>query len=170
VSGEQEGTEQPVAGAGGELSFIDVHSLTLDAAPERAWEAVAQVMRGWAGGAPPRLSARVGALVARLLGCADVEPPHPGPGLPEGMVGFHVAKVERPSLIALAGEHRFSRYALTFHIEHADGSRCVVKAETRAAFPGLAGCLYKRAVIGTGAHVIVVRRLLSSIKRRAERS
>lgn len=169
MSGEV-GTGQPVAGAGGELPFVDVHSLAVDVGPERAWEAVAQVMRGWAGGAPPRRSARVGALIARLLGCADVEPPHPGSGLPEAMVGFHVAQAERPSLIALAGEHRFSRYALTFHIEHADGLRCIVKAETRAAFPGLAGRLYRGAVIGTSAHVIVVRRLLSSIKHRAEQS
>jgi hypothetical protein len=169
VSGEGEGTEQPVAGAGGELPFVDLHSLTLNAAPERAWEAVAQVMRGWAGGTLPRRSARVGALLARLLGSADVEPPRPGPGLPEAMVGFHVAQAERPSLIALEGEHRFSRYALTFRIERADGSRCVVKAETRAAFPGLAGRIYRGAVIGTGAHVIVMRRLLSSIKHRAER-
>jgi hypothetical protein len=152
-----------------ELPFVDVHSLTIDATPERAWEAVAQVMRGWAGGAPPRRSAQAGALLARLLGCADFEPPRPGPGLPEAIVGFHVAQAELPSLIALAGEHRFSRYALSFRIERTGESRCVVKAETRAAFPGRAGRIYRAAVIGTGAHVIVVRRLLSSIKHRAER-
>src|SRR5690242_4312259 len=104
------------------LPFVDVHSLAVDAAPERAWDAVAQVMRGWAGGAPPRRGARVGALLARLLGSADVEPPRPGPDLPEVIVGFHVARAERPSLIALAGKRRFSRYALTFRIEPADGS------------------------------------------------
>jgi hypothetical protein len=170
VNGKREGTERPVASLGGELSFIDVHSLALDAAPEQAWEAVAQVMRGWAGGAPPRRSARMGALIARLLGSTDVEPPLPSPGLPEAMVGFRVAQAKRPSLIALEGEHRFSRYALTFRIEAAAESRCVVKAETKAAFPGLAGRVYRGAVIGTGAHVIVVRRLLSSIKHRAEQS
>jgi hypothetical protein len=164
------GTEQPVAGADDELPFIDVHSLAVDAGPDRAWEAVAQVVRGWAGGAPPRRSARVGALIARLLGCADVEPPLPGPGLPEAMVGFRVALAERPSLIALAGEHRFSTYALIFHIEHVDRSRSIVKAETRAAFPGLAGRVYRAAVIGSGAHVLVVRLLLSSLKHRAEQS
>jgi hypothetical protein len=169
VSSEQEDTERPIKCVGGELPFIDVHSLTLDAAPEQAWEAVAQVMRGWAGGTLPRRSARSAALLARVLASADVEPPRPGPGLPKAMVGFHVAQAERPSLIALAGEHRFSRYKLTFRIEPADGSRCVVKAETRAAFPGLAGRIYRAAVIGTGGHVVVVRRLLSSIKHRAER-
>jgi hypothetical protein len=168
VSGEAQGTEQPVAGAS-ELPFVDVHSLAVDAAPERVWDAVAQVMRGWAGGTPPRRSAQAGALLARLLDSADAEPPRPGSGLPEAMVGFHVTQAERPLLIALEGEHRFSRYALTFRIEAAEGSRCVVKAETRAAFPGFAGRVYRGAVIGTGAHVIVVRRLLSSIKNRAER-
>jgi hypothetical protein len=169
MSAEEARTEQPVAGASGALPFVDAHSLTLDAEPEQAWEAVAQVMRGWAGGTLPRRSAQAGALLARLLGSADAEPPRPGPGLPKAMVGFHVAKAERPSLIALEGEHRFSRYALTFRIEPAEESRCVVRAETRAAFPGLAGRVYRGAVIGTGAHVIVVRRLLSSIKNRAER-
>ncbi|HEX3391952.1 MAG TPA: hypothetical protein VHS55_05275 [Solirubrobacteraceae bacterium] len=158
------------AGVDGDLPFIDVHSLAVDAAPEWAWDAVAQVMSGWAGGTLPRRSAQAGALLARLLGCADAQPPRPGPGLPEAMVGFHVAQAEHPSLIALEGEHRFSRYALTFRIEPADASRCVVKAETRAAFPGLAGRIYRGAVIGTGAHVFVVRRMLSSIKRRAERT
>jgi hypothetical protein len=33
------------------------------------------------------------------------------------MVGFRVARAERPSLTALEGEHRFSRYALTFRAE-----------------------------------------------------
>lgn len=85
------------------------------------------------------------------------------------MVGFRVARAERP-LIALEGEHRFSRYTLTLRIEPAEGSSCIVTAEIRAVFPGRAGRLYRKAVIGTGAHVRVVRRLLSSIKRRAERS
>lgn len=152
-----------------ELPFIDVHSLAVNVVPERAWDAVTQVMRGWAGGALPRRSARVGALLACLLGCADAEPPPPGTGLPEAMVGFHVARAERSSLIELEGEHRFSRYALTFRVEPSDGSRCVVHAETRATFPGRSGSIYRAAVIGTGAHVIVVRRMLTSIKRKAER-
>lgn len=168
MSSKAQCVERPVAGADGKLPFIDVHSLAVESAPERAWDAVAQVMRGWAGGTLPRRSARAGALLARLLGCRDAEPPRPGPGLPETIVGFRVARAERPVLIALEGEHRFSRYALTFRIEPTGGSHCVVKAETRAAFPGLTGRIYRATVIGTGAHVIVVRRLLSAIKHRAE--
>ena len=41
-------------------------------------------------------------------------------------------------------------------------------AETRAAFPGSAGRAYRLLVIGTGGHVVAVRRLLSGITRRAE--
>lgn len=128
--------------------------------------------RGWVGHTFPHsgIAGAVGPLFARLLGATNVESSPPGPGVPEAMVGFRVARAERPSLIALEGEHRFSRYTLTFQIEPDDGSSCIVTAETRAAFPGRAGRIYRKVVIGTGAHVIVVRRLLLSIKRRAERS
>ncbi len=155
-----------------ELPFVDAHSLTVNAPPEQVWEETAQVTRRWLESTLPRsgIAGAVGPLLARLLGASNVDSPPPGPGVPETMVGFRVARAERPSLIALEGEHRFSRYALTFRIEPADGSACTVTAETRAVFPGRAGRLYRKAVIGTGAHVRVVRRLLSSIKRRAERS
>jgi hypothetical protein len=156
----------------GALPFIDAHSLTVNAPSDRVWEETAQVTRGWVGHTFPRsgIAGAVGPLFARLLGASNVDSPPPGPGVPEAMVGFRVARAERPSLIALEGEHRFSRYTLTFQIEPSDGSSCIVTAETRATFPGRAGRIYRKAVIGTGAHVIVVRRLLSSIKRRAERS
>jgi hypothetical protein len=159
------------ADATGEPPFIDAHSITVAAPAEQVWEATAQVVRRWPEHTFPRLGASGAAapMFARLLGCADIDRPPPGPGVPEAVVGFRVARVEQPSLIALEGEHRFSRYALTFKIEPADGSSSIVTAETRAAFRGRAGRGYRTAVIGTGAHVIVVRRLLSSIKRRAER-
>jgi len=157
---------------GGEPPFIDAHSLAVNAPPEQVWDATAQVTRGWLEHTFPRLglAGAAGPWLARLLACSNVERPRPGPGMPEAIVGFRVARAQRPSLIALEGEHRFSRYALTFHIEPTDGSGCIVRAETRAAFPGRGGRIYRRAVIGTGGHVFVVRRLLSSIKHRAERS
>jgi hypothetical protein len=142
------------------------------APPDRVWEEAAQVTRGWVAHTFPRsrIAGAVGPLFARLLGASNVDSPPAGPGIPEAMVGFRVARAERPWLIALEGEHRFSRYTLTFHIEPAEDSSCIVTAETRATFPGRAGRMYRAAVIGTGAHVIVVRSLLSAIKRRAERS
>jgi hypothetical protein len=157
-------------GAMRELLFIDSHTLAVKAPPEQAWDEVARVTRRWVEQFLPRSGGAAGPLFARLLGCSEVDAPRSGPGVPEAIVGFRVARSERPSLIALVGEHRFSRYALIFEIEPCDGPYCVVKAETRAAFPGRAGRIYRYAVIGTGAHVFVVRRLLSSIKRRAERN
>jgi hypothetical protein len=43
-----------------------------------------------------------------------------------------------------------------------------VRAETRAAFPGLQGRAYRALVIGTRGHVLAVRRLLRAVKARAE--
>jgi hypothetical protein len=154
-----------------ELPFLDEHSVQVDAPTERAWEQTAQVTRRWVEHTFPRLglAGAAGPLLARMLRSSDVRPPEPGPGAPRAIVGFHVAHAERPSLIELQGEHRFSRYALTFRITPAEESRCIVTAETSAAFPGRSGRVYRKAVIGTGAHVLVVKRLLASIKDRAER-
>lgn len=152
-----------------ELPFIDEHSLAVEAPPELVWEAIVEVTRRWVEQLLPRSGGAVGPLLARLLGCSEADGPPPGPGVPEAIVGFRVA-AERPSLVSLVGEHRFSRYALIFRIEPAGGSSCIVTAETRAAFPGRAGRIYSGAVIGTGGHVFVVRRLLSSIKHRAQTS
>jgi hypothetical protein len=42
-----------------------------------------------------------------------------------------------------------------------------LRAQTHAAFPGIVGQLYRAAVIGSGAHRLVVRRLLSRVARAA---
>ncbi len=115
----------------GDLPFIDEHSLAVNAPPEHVWDETAQVTRRWVEHLMPRFGGTAGPLLAGLLGCSNVDPP--GPGAPEAIVGFRVAWAERPQLIALEGEHRFSRYALTFRIEPTDSSSCIVKAETRAA-------------------------------------
>jgi hypothetical protein len=155
---------QPAA----ELPFIDVHSRTVDAPAERVWDALAQVMRGWTERPLPKVLAGIGPVFARALACSDTERPAPGPGMPDSMVGFHVAVAESPSLVSFQGRHRFSRYALTFRIQPTGGSGSVIEAETRAAFPGLSGGIYKRAVIGSRGHVLVVRRMLATVKRLAE--
>jgi hypothetical protein len=81
-----------------------------------------------------------------------------------------VARSKPPTELALEGAHRFSRYALTFRLDELAASRSKVRAETRAAFPGLHGRAYKTLVISSRAHVVAVRRLLRLIKRRAESS
>ena len=44
-----------------------------------------------------------------------------------------------------------------------------LRAETRAEFQGLLGRLYRAAVIGTGAHRVITRRMLRQIAGRATR-
>jgi hypothetical protein len=57
---------------------------------------------------------------------------------------------------------------LTFRVEAAGRDRTRLRAESRAVFPGVAGGIYRLLVIGTGGHIVAVRRLLASVKRRAE--
>jgi hypothetical protein len=63
-----------------------------------------------------------------------------------------------------------STYLLSFRLEEAGPGRTRLVAETRAAFPGLKGSIYRALVIGTRMHVVVTRRILTATKRRAERS
>lgn len=89
------------------------------------------------------------------------------------MPGFCVSR-SGPNEIALEGEHRFARYALVFRLDplgggsSSGGSGTRLRAETRAAFPGLRGRAYRTLVIGTRGHVLVVRRLLEAVRRSAE--
>ena len=74
-----------------------------------------------------------------------------------------------PAELALAGSHRFSDYALIFRLDPLAGGGTRVRAETRAEFPDLKGAVYRTLVIGTRMHVLVTRRILTAVKRRAER-
>jgi hypothetical protein len=144
------------------LPHIDEHSITVAAAPQATWVALGRVIEAsFSGGATPRF--------ARLVGCADTTASGPRP-LAAGSVlpGFHVASATEPVELSLAGGHRFSDYALIFRFEPA-GAGTTLRAETRAAFPGLKGATYRALVIRTRMHVLVTRRLLSATKARAER-
>lgn len=83
------------------------------------------------------------------------------------MPGFEVAEATPGHLLHLIGQHRFSRYSLLFALNEESGGT-VVRAITRAAFPRLRGRIYRSLVIGLGAHRIIVRRMLRSIRRVAE--
>jgi hypothetical protein len=83
--------------------------------------------------------------------------------------GFRVATRIPERELGLRGHHPFSRYALIFRLDDLGEGRTRVRAETRAVFPGLHGRVYRGLVIGTRMHVLVTRRLLKAIKRRAER-
>lgn len=144
-----------------DLPRIDEHSIVVAAPQTAAWEALIPVLRRAFGGPLP-------ARVARGLGCRETattgDPRHPGATLP----GFVVARAVPPTLYALLGAHRFARYALVLSIDSLEPKRSLVRAETRADFPGLSGRAYRALVIGTRGHAVVVRRLLAAVRRRAE--
>jgi hypothetical protein len=141
------------------LPRIDEHSAVVDGDLHQAWDAVVGVL-GRSFDSPRR------SRVAAALRCEDTAtggPPFPAVGAT--VPGFHVAQSAEPRLLGLEGRHRFSRYALTFRLEPHDGSTRV-SAETRALFPGIAGTLYRAAVIGTRGHVVAVRSMLRGVRRR----
>jgi hypothetical protein len=147
---------------GAQLPFIDEIGVGIDAPRDAVWDSLcAAVGRSFGGAATMRF--------AGLLGCADRQPSgqvdEPGATL----VGFHVARSRRPQELALEGEHRFAQYALAFHIDDV-GERSRLRAETRAAFPGWHGRTYRALVIGSGGHIVAVKRLLTAVKAAAERS
>jgi len=183
-------TDSANAQAPRELPFVDAYSIEADAPPERVWDVIVeQVLPRFGGGFGPAATGRIGRVGTRLLR-APYAPPaltgaHAGtrpagargraggagpsaPSAPSVIMGFRVEQAERPGLIALAGEHRFARYSLTLRVTPSgSGSTSRLSAETRATFPGVAGWTYRAAVIGTGAHRLVVSRLLHRIRRLA---
>lgn len=147
-----------------DLPHVDEHSIEIEATPDASWKALLRVVEGsFASGASSK--------GARLLGCTDTVASGPRP-LATGSVlpGFHVEAAEDQQELALAGGHRFSDYALIFRLDSQDGDRTVLRAETRAAFPGIKGRAYRAMVIGTRMHVLVTRRILDAAKRSAERA
>ena len=148
------------------LPHIDAHAVEVAAPAGVVWVALLETLpRGFTANPAGRAG-------AALLGCAYRRPDGPLDRRGSTLVGFRVARAEPPSQLALEGEHRFSRYALTFDIEPAEGAenRSLLRATTDAAFPGPHGRAYRALVIGTRAHVVLVRRLLDGIRRSAERA
>lgn len=146
-----------------ELPFVDEHALVIGAPPGAVWAALlAQVPRSF-----ERRTSEVG---ARLLGCEHCVSSGPRP-LAQGSTfpGFVVALADPALLLSLEGSHRFSRYRLDFALDDLDDGRTRLRARTWAAFPGPRGRVYRAAVIGTRGHVVVLRRVLAAVARRASR-
>ncbi|MFL5871684.1 MAG: hypothetical protein ACJ75R_11415 [Solirubrobacterales bacterium] len=144
------------------LPRIDEHSVSIAAPPDAVWRSLLEVVCGMtAGRAVP---------VARALGCAQIE--HRGePGrIGSTVPGFIVTRAVPPAVLALMGEHRFSRYALVFRIDETLAGPVKLSAETRAEFPGGQGRAYKALVIGTRGHVVATRSILHRVRRRAEKN
>jgi hypothetical protein len=72
-------------------------------------------------------------------------------------------------VLALMGEHRFSRYALIFCAVETASGPVRLSAETRAEFPGVKGRVYRTLVISSHGHVVATKSILRSVRRRAER-
>jgi hypothetical protein len=150
--------------AGEELPFVDEHAVVIERPVADVWAAVARVAERSSSGAAATRG-------ARLLGCADVADGGPRPLAAGSTVpGFRVAVFEPERELRLEGRHRFSRYALTYRLDALGPSRTRVRAETRAAFPGPRGRVYRALVIGTRGHVLAVRGLLAAVERRARHS
>ena len=130
------------------LSFVDEHRRRVGATPERTWDAVMQFVRD-------RLTRPAPAAFAALW---RLEPTS----------GFAVVEENAPRRLALRGRHRFSRYELAFDVDPGPDGVTLV-ARTSAVFPGVAGRAYRALVIGSGAHRLLVRRMLKHIARSAER-
>ncbi len=144
------------------LPFVDEHSTTIVATPDTVWDALIAVTWGTTSGSR---SARV----ARALGCVPVEPSGEPGEIGSTVPGFIVTRAVRPAVLALMGEHRFSRYALVFCLTDTPTGIVQLSATTRAVFPGRAGTAYRLAVIGTRGHVLATRAILRAVRRRAER-
>lgn len=82
-------------------------------------------------------------------------------------IGFAIDEVVEPERYALRGRHWFSVYRLVFVLTEPSPGRTTLTAETYAAFPGFTGKVYRALVIGSGAHRIVVRRMLRKIAQQA---
>jgi len=129
------------------LSYIDEHSVRIDAPRERVWAALQQHTRSML------TSAQRNPLVA-LLG------PHP-------REGFEVVEAIENRRLGLAGRHRFSRYRLVFDLTDGPAGATTLHARSYAEFPGVLGGVYRALVIGTRLHVVATNGLLRGVRARS---
>jgi hypothetical protein len=137
-------------GAGGP-PFVDEHSVFVAAPAAAVWAVLL---------APPPRRRAGGALLTRALRLSDPDATRPG---------FAVTESDPTRRLLFAGGHRFSDYTLEWRLSARDGGT-VLAARTCAAFPGWRGGIYRRLVIGSGGHRVVMRRWLRAIRDQAERA
>lgn len=146
-----------------QLPYLDEHAVEIRCDAQEVWDNLLETLGSSFSGA-------AASAFARLVGCAEHEASGLRP-LAEGsaVTGFRVVTAVPTRELVLAGRHRFSTYALIFRLEELGPERSRLRAESRAMFPGLPGAAYRLLVVGTGGHVIGMRRLLSAIRARSER-
>lgn len=144
-----------------DLPFIDEHKILVNASAGAVWHSLGTQLTGSRIPGTEAIAHLVGAEQRRFSGTPLTE----GATLP----GFTVAEAEPDTHVSLAGKHRFSRYIFDFTLEPEAGGTMLI-ARTFAEFPGLLGGVYRQLVIGSGGHRVVVRQMIRSIARRAERA
>ncbi|MGW7265073.1 hypothetical protein [Streptomyces sp. NPDC054842] len=143
------------------LPRVDEHATVVGADTADVWRALGETLDA-------SFTRRGAVPYARLVGCADRTASGPRP-LAEGSTfpGFRVAAAQPGRELVLEGRHRFSSYALVFRLEPLGPGRSLLRAETRAVFPGPSGRVYRALVVASGGHAVGMRRLLAGIRRRS---
>ena len=145
------------------LPFVDEHFVDVAASTDQVWEALVEVMQGVGPG-------RSAAPISRALGCVHTERTGAPGRIGSTIPGFVVTRAVQPAVLALMGQHRFSRYALIFSIMEKPSGLVLLSAQTRAEFPGRRGSVYRALVIGSRGHVVATRSILRAVRRGAERA
>jgi hypothetical protein len=140
------------------LPFIDEHFVHVAAPADTVWRHIG-VALGRSGAA----SRVAGLLLAVVPRRASGDPLVEGATLP----GFSVRDAVPGDRLVLAGRHRFSEYALILTLVDTPGGTRL-SAATHAHFPGVRGRLYRALVISSGAHRVLLVRMLRGIRRSAE--
>ena len=116
-----------------QLPYIDQHAITVPADRVTTWSALLRVM------------------------CRNANDPSTVP------TGFVLDRATPHERFALKGRHPFAVYRLVFELDEEGPQRTRLRALTWADFPGARGEIYRALVIGSGAHRVVVRRMLKRI-------
>lgn len=140
------------------LGYIDEHDVVVAASPELVWRHLLAAV-----GRPSRATSALAVLLGAVPRRASGDLLADGATLP----GFSVREAVPGDRLVLAGRHRFSEYALVYSLaEELGGTH--LRARTHARFPGMGGELYRTVVISSGAHRVLVRRILRDVRHAAE--
>jgi hypothetical protein len=144
-----------------DLPFVDEHAIGIEATEMQTWDALLETL-------PKVFDTGLVRPASAALGVEHRDRHGDVGEIGSTLPGFVVSRAVPPAVLALLGQHRYSRYALIFRIQKTS-SGVMLRAETRAEFPGAKGRAYRGMVIGTRGHVLVARRILNAVRRRAER-